>query len=65
MARKGHAKFKKKLNSGLKNNIKDLVDFHVSSLKTENVHFHGLLLFKVHNVQAKNYRDVMCYDTEW
>ena len=65
MARKGHAKFKKELNSGLKNNIKGLVNFHVSSLKTENVLSHGLLLFKVHNVQAKNYRDVMCHDTEW
>ena len=41
---KGGAKFKAKLTHGLKNNIRNLVNFH------ENLHFDGLLLSKASEV---------------
>ena len=44
MTQKGDAKFKGKLNPGLKNDIRNLVNFHASSRKSENLHFDGLLL---------------------
>ena len=53
MTLKGDAKFKGKLNRGLKNGITNLVNFHVSNQKSENLHFHDLLLFKVYkNLQS-------------
>ena len=42
--------FKEKLTSGLKNDIRNLVNFHVSSSKSENLHFDGLVLSKAYNV---------------
>ena len=39
VAVKGVAKFKQKLTCGLKNDIRNLVNFHVSSWKSENLHF--------------------------
>ena len=50
MTLKGYAIFKEKLTSGLKNDIKNLVNFHASSCKTENVHFDGLVLSKAYKV---------------
>ena len=50
MTLKGDAKFKGKLTRGLKNDIRNLVNFHASSRKSENLHFDGLLLSKVYNV---------------
>ena len=44
MTLKGGAKFKGKLTCGLKNNLKNLVNVHVSSRKSGNLHFDGLLL---------------------
>ena len=44
MTLKGNAKFKGKLTRGLKNDIKNLVNFLASSRKSENLHFVGLLL---------------------
>ena len=46
MTLKGDAKFKGKLTGGLKNDVRNLVNFHVSSRKSQNLHFDGLLLFK-------------------
>ena len=46
MTLKGDAKFKGKLTHGLKNDIRNLVNFHASSGKSENLHFDGLLLSK-------------------
>ena len=43
MTLKGDAKFKRKLICGLKNDIRNLVNFHASSRKSENLHFDGLL----------------------
>ena len=46
MTPKGAAKCKGKLTCGLKNGIRNLVNFHASSRKFENFHFDGLLLSK-------------------
>ena len=46
MTLKGDAKFKGKLTRGSKNDIKNVVNFHVGSGKTENLHSDRLLLSK-------------------
>ena len=46
MTLKGNAKFKGKLTCGLKNDLRNLVNFRASSRKSENLHFDGLLLSK-------------------
>ena len=48
MTLKGDTKFKGKLTCGLKNDIRNLVNFHASSRKSENLHFDGLLLSKAY-----------------
>ena len=48
MALKGDVKFKGKLICGLKNNIRNLVNFHASSQKSENLHFDQILLSKAY-----------------
>ena len=63
MTLKGIAKFKEKLTCGLKNNIKNLVNFHASSQKSENLHFDVLLLSKVYKVLDRK-AWVMSYNTE-
>ena len=50
MTLKGDAIFKEELTAGLKNNLKDSVNFHTSSRKCENLHFDGLLLSKTYKV---------------
>ena len=45
-----NAKFK--LTCGLKNDTKNVVNFHASSQKSENLHVHVLLLSKLYNVCA-------------
>ena len=37
------AKFKGQLTCGFKNDVKDLVKFHVSCRQSENLHFDGFL----------------------
>ena len=44
MTLKGVAKFKGKLTCGLKNDKRNLVNFHESSRKSGNLHFDGILL---------------------
>ena len=44
MTLKGDAKFKGKLTFTLKNDLRNLVNFHASSQKSENLHFDWLLL---------------------
>ena len=63
MTLKGVAKYKGKLTCGLKNNIKNLVNFHASSQKSENLHFDVLLLSKVYKVLDRKVW-VMSYNTE-
>ena len=48
MTLKGDAKLKGKLTRRLKTDIRNLVNFHGSSRKSENLHFDGLLLSKVY-----------------
>ena len=48
MTLKGDAKFKGKLTRGLKNDIRNLVNFHVSIRKSEKLHFDELLLSKAY-----------------
>ena len=50
MKLKGDAIFKEKLTGCLKNDIRNLVNFHLSSHKPENLHFDGLVLSKAHKV---------------
>ena len=50
MILKSYAIFKEKLTCGLKNDIRNLVNFNGSICKPENVHFDGLVLFKTYKV---------------
>ena len=49
MTLKSDAKFEEKLTLGSKNDMENLVNFKVSSGKSENLHFHVLLLPKVYH----------------
>ena len=48
MTLKSNAKYKGKLTRGLKNDVRNLVSFHASSWKSENLHFDGFLLSKAY-----------------
>ena len=50
MTVKDEAKFKGKLTRGLKNHIKNLVNFHASSWKSDNLHFDWILLARAYKV---------------
>ena len=50
MTLKGDAKFKGKLTCSLKNDIRNLINFHASSGESENLHFDGLVLSKAFKV---------------
>ena len=56
MTLKGDTKFKGKLNRGLTNYIRNLVNFHVNSRKSENLHFSGLILSKAYKVLDEKVR---------
>ena len=56
MTLKGDTKFKGKLTCGLKNDIKNFVNFHMSSEKSEKLHFDGLLLSKAYTHPATRHR---------
>ena len=53
MTLKSDAKFEKKLTLGSKNDMKNLVNFNVSSSNPENFHFDVLLLSIAYKVSAK------------
>ena len=53
MKLKGDAIFKEELAGGLKNDIRNLVNFHASGRKSENLHFDKLVLFKACKVLDK------------
>ena len=50
MTLESDVKFEKKLTFGLENNIKNLVNFHQSTSKSQNRDFIGILLSKVVNI---------------
>ena len=59
MTRKGDAIFKEKLTGDLKNDIRNLINFHGSSRKSENLHFDWLLLSKGYKFLDEKVRE--CY----
>ena len=54
MTLKGDAIFKEKLTGLLRNDIRNLVNFHASSCKPENKHFDGFVLSKVYKFLDEN-----------
>ena len=50
MTMKRDATFKEKLTGGLKNDIRNLVIFHASSRKSENLQFDGIAFSKAYKV---------------
>ena len=50
MTLKGDVIFKEKLTVSLKNDKRNLISFHVSSGKSENIHFDRLALSKAYKV---------------
>ena len=64
MTLKNDAKFKVKLTCSFKHDIGNLVSFHPTTQKSENLHFHVPLLSI--KFQLKKYRKVISRDTkEW
>ena len=61
MTLKSDVKFEEKLTLDSKNDMRNLVDFNVSSGKSEHLHFDVLLLSKF---QLRNYRRIISHDTE-
>ena len=59
---KNDAKFEKELTCALKNDIRNLVNFHVSSRKSKKLHFHGFVLSRYIKFAMKKYRRVMSHD---
>ena len=55
----GYAKFKGKLTFGLKNDLRNLVNFHLRSRKSRNLHFYGFLLSKTNKDLDENVQK--CY----
>ena len=53
MTLKAYAIFKEKLTGGLKNDMRNLVNFHARSFKPKNVHFDGLVLSKAYVLDEK------------
>ena len=50
------AMFKEKFTGGLKNDIRNLINFHASSPKSKNLHFDDLSLSKVYKVLDEKVR---------
>ena len=50
MTMKSHAKFEEKLICGLENDMRNFVNFHQSTQKSQNQDFDGILLSKIENV---------------
>ena len=50
MTLKSGAKFEEKLTCGLENDLRNMANFHHSTLKSENWDFDGDLLSKVENI---------------
>ena len=53
-------KFKGKLNCDLKNDMKNLVNFHAGSQKSDIIYFDGLLLSKVYKVLQLKSKVELC-----
>ena len=64
MTLKNGTKFKEKRTRGLKNYIRNLINFHASSWKSEKLHFDVFLLSKEYKFLMNKNRRVMSRDTE-
>ena len=58
MKLKGDSKLKGKLTRSLRNGIRNLVSFHASSQKSENLHFDGLVLCKAYEVLGEKVQKI-------
>ena len=56
--------FKEKLTDGLKNDIRNFINFYVSICNSEDLHFDGLILSKAYKVLDEKYRRVISYHAE-
>ena len=73
MTLKCDTKFKGKLTCGLKNDIRNLVNFHASSQKSENLYFDVLLLsiaykvsaWKVQNYLSWHWKEIQTLKKNW
>ena len=63
MTLKSDAKFEEKLTLGSKNDMRNLVNFNVSSAKCENMHFDTLLLSKVYQLFGQKSTEEFCVVT--
>ena len=64
MMLKCDGKFEEKLTCGLKNDMRNLTNFHYSTPKSQNWDLHGILYQKWKMYELKIYRGVMCHGTE-
>ena len=64
MTLKSDAKFEEKLTLGSNKDMRNLVNFKVSSGKSERLHFDVLLFSIAYKGSAKNYRRIIFHDTE-
>ena len=64
MALKNDAKFEEKLTLGSKNNMRNLVNFHLTTQKSENFTSIGYFRPKYMRFELKKYRGVIFHDTE-
>ena len=64
MALKTDVKFEEKLTCGLKNVMRNSVNFHQSTWKCQKWDLDGILLSKVEMYKPKIYWGVVCYDNE-
>ena len=64
MTLKNGTKFKEKLTRGLKNYIRNLINFHASSRKSGKLHFDVFLLSKEYKFLMNKNRRVISQDTE-
>ena len=53
MTLKSDPKFEEKVTFCLKNDIRNLMSFNLSSGNSENLHFDGIFLSKLYNIWAK------------
>ena len=64
MALKNDAKFEEKLTLGSKNNMRNLVNFHLTTQKSENFTSIGYFCPKYMRFELKKNRGVIFHDTE-
>ena len=64
MALKNDVKFEEKLTLGSKNNMRNLVNFHPTTQKSENFTSIGYFCPKYMRSELKKYRGVIFHDTE-